>query len=149
MGREVRRVAPDWVHPRDSSRRYSPRHEGAYQDAARDWYAEAAAFEPSCGCDYYHEYAGPPPEEDSYMYETAPDPATLTHFQMYENTSEGTPISPVFADIETLAHWLADTEASAFGSMTATYEEWLATCRRGWAPTMVIDFGIIKPGVGQ
>jgi len=56
---------------------------------------------------------------------------------MYENTSEGTPISPPFETPEELARWLADNNASAFGGMTATYEQWLATCKGLYAPSMV------------
>jgi len=44
---------------------------------------------------------------------------------MYETCTEGTPISPVMDSLETLARWLADNGASAFGEMTATYEQWL------------------------
>lgn len=58
---------------------------------------------------------------------------------MYENTSEGTPISPVFETPEALARWLADNNASAFGGMGATYEQWLATCREGFAPSAVFS----------
>lgn len=57
---------------------------------------------------------------------------------MYENTSEGTPISPAFETPEELAHWLADNGASAFGSETASYESWLRICRGGFAPGMII-----------
>jgi hypothetical protein len=60
-------------------------------------------------------------------------------YQMWETVSEGSPISPVFATPEELARWLADTGASAFGDMTATYEQWLATCKKGWAPSAVLS----------
>lgn len=48
----------------------------------------------------YEEYAGPRPDASDYM----PDwpEAERTHYQMYENTSEGTPISPVMATPEDL-----------------------------------------------
>jgi hypothetical protein len=63
-------------------------------------------------------------------------PAHLrTHFQMYENTTEGTPISRPFATAEELARWLADHGASASGARMASYEQWLATIRDGSAPT--------------
>jgi hypothetical protein len=45
----------------------------------------------------------------------------------------------VFWTIEELARWLADHNASAFGGSTATYEQWLATCKRGWVPSAVSD----------
>lgn len=46
-------------------------------------------------------------------------------WQMWETTSEGSPMSPVFATPEELAAWLARTGASTFGSHTATTAEWL------------------------
>ena len=71
------------------------------------------------------------PDPADYMPEFA-DPQGWC---MYETTSEGTPISPVLESPEALARWLADNGASAFGSMTATYDQWLATCLSGWAPS--------------
>ena len=46
-------------------------------------------------------------------------------WQMWENMSEGSPISPVFETPEALARWLSDTGASSFGGMTESYETWL------------------------
>ncbi len=147
MGRELRRVAADWQHPKDErTGRYVPKFDGSYQKAAADWHAGYAAFKPDDICKHYWEYANTP-DEDGYMYYAPPDPETLTHFQMYETTSEGTPISPVFASVEELARWLADTGASAFGRMTATYEEWLATCKRGWAMSAAIGPNGLTSGV--
>lgn len=149
MGRELRRVTPDWDHPLDSAGRPRPLYNGSYAEAAREYEAEAAAYVQ--GPDMpatYAEWDGDPPKPDDYMYPgEAPDPATLTHVQMYEDTSEGTPISPVFATIEELARWLADSGASAFGYMTATYEEWLATCQRGWVPSAMVGPGGMVSGV--
>ena len=67
-----------------------------------------------------------------------------THYQMYETTSEGTPISPVMETPEALARWLADNGASAFGKMTATYAQWLNMITGdGCAPSAAF-----VPGVG-
>lgn len=66
---------------------------------------------------------------------------------MYETTSKGTPISPVMASPEELAHWLADNRANTFANFTATYEQWLAVCRDGWAPSMVASRGHLMSGV--
>lgn len=80
----------------------------------------------------YEDWAGACP--------TAPNPADhmpewtekqATHYQMYETTSEGTPISPVFATPEELARWLADTGASTFADDTADYDTWLKMIERG------------------
>jgi len=67
--------------------------------------------------------------------------AERTHFMMYEDTSEGTPISPAFATPEELARWLADNGASAFAGETATFDQWLAMIHRGSsiASAMIID----------
>jgi hypothetical protein len=75
----------------------------------------------------------PPPNGDGY--------------QMWEDTSEGSPISPVFETPELLARWLADNGASSFGNDTATYEQWLPVCRGAWAPSMVMRDGVLTSGV--
>ena len=54
-------------------------------------------------------------------------------WQMWETTSEGSPLSPVCDTSEDLAKWLTDNGASAFGGMTATYEQWLAMIGEGSA----------------
>ncbi len=68
-------------------------------------------------------------------------------FQMWETTSEGSPISPAFETPEELARWLADNRASAFGRSTATYEQWLAMIHEGWAPSAVCDAKGFRSGV--
>jgi hypothetical protein len=75
------------------------------------------------------------PKPEHYM----PDwpEAERTHFMMYEDTSEGTPISPAFETPEKLAQWLVDNKASAFGGETATYEGWLRVARGGYACSAV------------
>ena len=66
---------------------------------------------------------------------------------MWETTSEGSPISPVFETPEELARWLADTNASAFGREGASYESWLGMIRGGWAPSLIIDEKGMRSGV--
>ncbi len=75
------------------------------------------------------------------------DPPAGDGWQMWETTSEGSPISPVFKTPEELAHWLADTKASAMGNSTASYESWLAMIHEGWAPSMVSDATGLHTGV--
>lgn len=60
-------------------------------------------------------------------------------FQMWEITSEGSPISPICDSPEDLAQWLADNGASASGSLTADYETWLKMIRVGYAPSAVFS----------
>jgi hypothetical protein len=131
MGREVRRVPKDWRHPIDENTgRLRPLSDGYAHDAA-EFLAKANAEGLQAAVDYF----GRAPNAEDYM----PDwPETeRTHLMMYENTSEGTPISPAFETPEELARWLADNKASAFGSMTATYEQWLSMAKAGWAPSMI------------
>lgn len=66
-------------------------------------------------------------------------------YQMFETTSgEGSAISPVKTTPEELACWLVDNKASAFGDMTASYEEWLATINAGGSCGSLL----IAPGKG-
>ena len=121
MGREVRRVPATWEHPKDASGNYVPMHEHfTYNDeeveeGLRDGWL-----------------SGSPPHYDVPVMPQWPD-SERTHYQMYEDTSEGTPISPIMESPETLARWLVDNHASAFADNTASYESWLAVCRGGFA----------------
>lgn len=142
MGREVRRVPKDWQHPKDERGRYVPMYPGSwYADRVREW--EDAVRER--GLQGAIDWTGGPPSRGRYMPMWTD--AEADHLMMYEDTSEGTPISPPFKTPEELARWLADNNASAFGGMTATYEQWLGTAKRGWAPSMVISGGVMESGV--
>lgn len=155
MGRMVRKVPANWEHPREPDGSYKPMYDRTYKDAANEWMSEcmlwcnmehpgqAKAWGKDCA--YYWEYAGMPPKDECYRPEWKEE--ERTHYMMYEDTSEGTPISPAFSTPEELAHWLTDTGASAFGDMTASYDQWLIICRGKWAPGIVIKNGIMKSGV--
>jgi hypothetical protein len=163
MGREVRRVRGDWQHPKEwkagvrgLEERYKPLFPGEnYRRRVDEWDEECAKWkagwrpehcdDPESQAMYYEQWAGQRPHRDDYM----PDWPTeqRTHLMMYEDTSEGTPISPAFKTPEELARWLADNGASAFGDMTASYEQWLAVARGAWAPSLVITDGHMQSGV--
>ena len=140
MGREVRRVQANWQHPMDDREIYTPLQDG-YEEDARGFLIKANQEGLQEAVDYY----GLAPDKNNYM----PDwfESERTHYIMYENVSEGTPISPVFATPEELARWLADTGASAFGSMKADYEHWLRVAQGGYAPSMLRQGGRIESGV--
>ena len=153
MGREVRRVPADWQHPkhwasgmRGPEERYKPLSPGEqYQQRVDEWDEECAKWKAGWRPDdctdaesramTYEQYSDQRPHRDDYMPNWPAE--QRTHLMMYEDTSEGTPISPAFATPEELARWLADTNASAFGSDGASYEAWLRIARGGWAPSMV------------
>lgn len=150
MGREVRRVPENWEHPRqEGCKEYQPLYDEDYDTVAAKWLADAVSWSqgqhPDQSADwaksakdskYFWEWEGEPP--DKKYYRPAWPTKTRTHLQMYETCTEGTPISPVMETPEELARWLADNDASAFGDMTATYEQWLAVCKDGWAPSAVM-----------
>lgn len=152
MGREVRKVPANWEHPKDDRGQFIPLYGRSFSEKASNWDKEHAKWQEGFRSDFaggweekdegdasmsYEDYAGPRPVESDYM----PDwpESERTHFQMYEDTSEGTPISPPMESPETLARWLADNGASAFAGQKATYEQWLSTCRSGWAPSAVMS----------
>ena len=83
----------------------------------------------------YEQYSGQRPHRDDYMPNWPA--AQRTHLMMYEDTSEGTPISPAFETPEELARWLVDNKVSAFGDATASYEGWLRVARGGFAYSAV------------
>lgn len=137
MSRELRRVPADWQHPKDERGHYRPLYDASFADQAAEWKEGFAAWERGerpdyCDADYkgeFWEWDSGPPDRESYRPNWTEE--QMTHFQMYETCSEGTPISPVFDTIEKVARWCADNRVSAFADMTATYEQWLATCRQG------------------
>jgi hypothetical protein len=164
MGREIRMIPRGWEHPRKVNGDYIPLMKGPWSKYAAEWDEEAAHWKRGEELDYstwpekrifkprtttesdtYEEYAGARPVQSEYMPEWPNGTATM--LVMYEDTSEGTPISPAFETPEELAQWLTKTNASAFGGMTATYEQWLATCKAGWSVGMVMENGRIMSGV--
>jgi len=85
------------------------------------------------GCVEYAKIKGIPIDEDGCpkfnvfygLPEKLPvDPPTGDGFQMWENTSEGSPQSPVFKTLDELCEWCAEN-ATAFGLYhKASVEEW-------------------------
>lgn len=161
MGREVRRVPANWKHPQDERGNYTPLFDGAaYQRRVTEWDTENAKWLEGFRSDYsggwkpieekyqgmsYSEWAGSRPIQSDYMPDW-PD-AEKTHLMMYETCTEGTPISPAFTTAEELAQWLADNGTSAFGRMTATYEQWLGTIGVGSTFSALFDGQEVKSGV--
>lgn len=122
MGREIRRVIPNWEHPKKEypnhqtmrmEEGYQPLYDRCYREAADEWRREfaeweggerAAHFEES-GTDYeFWDWNGMPPDKNYYRPEWKPE--EMTWFQVYETVSEGTPVTPAFATQEELADYL-------------------------------------------
>ena len=116
--REVRPVPLDWQHPREPGTYSdgSPRYRPLYSRASMLSHLE---FNADC-----------PPDEltdvdpDDYMPEMAG--GTPYGYQLYETTTEGTPVSPVFPSLQELAAWCEDG-ATVFARFKWTREQWLAS----------------------
>jgi hypothetical protein len=136
--RELRRVPKDWAHPRMANGHYLPLFNEPYERAIEKWIAARDNFakgldedgmplsEEAKGCTF-EDWHGSEPQPDEYRPNWPEE--TMTHFQMYETCSEGTPISPVLESPEAVARWCADNRASAFGDNVAPYEWWLRVCQ--------------------
>lgn len=139
MTREVRKVPAGWVHPSDGFYPngqvcYDPLFDGAtfaakaaaWDKCAAEWargefpgYAtEESKLKP------YEDWDGPRPVPEHYMPLWTEE--ERTHYVLYETTTEGTPLSPVFATEEDLACWAAEHCAAAYyPNRRLTYEDWL------------------------
>jgi hypothetical protein len=143
--REVRRVPPGWEHPKDERDRFQPMYDEPFVPVMQEWIAEFQAALRDGAADYNGDRISmetwlddsPPPDPKYYRPDWPEESRTM--LMMYECTSEGTPISPAFETPEALARWLTDTGASAFASLTMTYEQWLAVCLGGYCPPVVMS----------
>lgn len=107
-GREVRRVPKDWVHPTAWD---------TYDARKGPWFVPLQNRDM---LQYYEE--GEEIDEKDFMPDWKPE--EMTHYQMYESVSEGTPLSPVMETPEELAQWLVDHKAGFFGYDTTDRETW-------------------------
>jgi len=112
MGREIRRVPPNWEHPKDKQGRFKPIFNSSFENAASQWKNDFISWEFG-GRPHYNsegdeqlefwEYYGGPPDRKYYrIYQDE----EATWFPVYENVSEGTPVTPPFATKEELVEYL-------------------------------------------
>ncbi len=133
MGREIRMVPPGWDHPKGPNGRYIPLFYGGggeferrakkYAEGKAKWDSGEDANRDRFPALSYTDWAGKAPDPDDYMLVGVPEEA-CTLYQLYENTSEGTPVGPPFATLEEVANH-AEVNATTFGHFRATKEEWL------------------------
>lgn len=143
MGRELRKVPAGWDHPKTSDGKFQPMFNEFYGDAMdtwikahNDWLAGTHSDlidDPSLKEKYpfYAMYHGGCPDVEYYHTKKYTE-AELTHIQLYETTSEGTPKGPVFRadEFEKLCEWAA-VNATTFASFKATKEEWMKMLSNG------------------
>lgn len=109
-------MPPGWEHPRNEHGRHIPLFE-----------SDASA---------YGQLGEDPPDaagQPLVMPGWAPEEATC--YQVYENVTEGTPVSPVFDSLDGMRDWLADQ-----GYSRRAAEGFF---RRGRVPTLVVADGEI------
>jgi len=139
MGREIRKVPANWEHPKNENGKYIPLFGRNFSKELAEWEAEHAQWEKGLRSDFnggwkpregeclnmtFEEWNGEKPLKEDYMPEWKNE--ELTHIQLYESTSEGTPISPVFlaTEIEKLCEYAAEN-CSTFASFKASKEDWM------------------------
>lgn len=123
MSRCVRQVPPNWEHPKDRGKFIPLGPADEYEDDLENFNESVEQFGKvealfKFGCK---------PEPSHYMPKWKPEEAT--HFQLYETTSEGTPLSPIFATHQDLARWCVDNDITIFGRRTAPYDVWMRVAR--------------------
>lgn len=111
-------VPADWSHPKDEKGCYIPmlehfnyNEEEVLEGLKDGWLTDDP---PNYGCDVMPQW----------------DATERTHMQLYETTSEGTPLGPVFDNLDDLCEWAADN-ATTFGPHTASAAEWKEMLGRG------------------
>jgi hypothetical protein len=155
MGREIRRVPPNWEHPKETKGQYErgqfvikevyiPLYDISFNESAKEWLDELALWlegkhdsqlEPdSTANNYprtirgYTDYYEKFPNADHYRPEW--DEADCTAYQIYETVSEGTPVSPVFQTEQEIIDWLVD-RGHSLNSATQFV-------KHKWAPSMLM-----------
>ncbi len=172
MGREIRRVPPNWQHPLKEScphyptcdqMCYQPKYEQNIDDALNEWLKDFDRvragnmddFEKTC----YASLAewikdNPPPDLDYYVNYKKEE---ATWYQVYQTVSEGSPVTPPFATQEELIDYLVENgdfwdqeRAKRDGYKFEGYSRNVAekfVMGSGWVPSMVMTGGVIKQGI--
>lgn len=128
MGRELRRVPMDFNYPKNRV------WYGFYIDSINT--CMSTKNEKYCDqCRRMAKIKGIPftdykcPDFDTYLKEPMEkiknllSPPEGDGYQLWETTSEGSPVSPVFGTLDELCEW-CETNATTFGNFKATKEQW-------------------------
>lgn len=98
-------------------------------------------------CQYCSGVGVHPTFDERYNAWEEEEPPTGDGWQLWEDVTEGSPISPVFATKELLARWLSEHGERGSGRNCYTYETWLAFLGEGYAPSFVMANGGFMAGV--
>lgn len=139
MGRQLRKVAANWEHPKNKEGNYIPLFDGKdFQRLLDNWIEGKKQWDKGFRSDWnggwikkeeneldltYRDWNGSKPKKKDYMPEWNEN--ELTHIQLYENTSEGTPQTIPFKidELEKLCEY-ASEHATIWGHSKMTKEEW-------------------------
>jgi len=158
MGREIRRVPPNWNHPVDSrSGQLKPMFDETFEQASTEWKNEFAEYYTAINGDYYQEdrkaddgtpwefweWSGDPPNREYYRPWKDEE---ATWYQVWETVSEGTPVSPPFETKEELIEYLVkegdfwDQKRREGGWDREAATKFVGT---GWAVSFMVNDGVI------
>ena len=115
MGREVRRVPPDWEHPTDEDGNWIPVLDRPYDPMATDELGD-----PYGAIDHRPNWT----DEER------------THYQWYENVSEGTPMSPPFSTKARLVQFIVENGDPVYGDITKEQAEYFV--EHEYAPSFIV-----------
>lgn len=124
MGREIRRVPLDWEHPKDVNGNYIPHYD-------QDLDSAKSSYNPDDGESFY---------EESYRLRKW-DEQEAVGYQLYESTSEGTPLSPVFETTDDLIEYI--TNDGDFWGNVWSKSSCDSLLKYGSAPTLLVANGIL------
>jgi hypothetical protein len=141
MSKEIRRVPKNWEHPKNEDGKYIPLYNESFQTAFADWYDGLQRWLNGQSEDYddrfytrdargYTEYAGQSPDPEHYRIEDWTDEEAKC-YQIYQTVSEGSPVSPVFENLEAMELWLIE---QGYGKQAAQN-----FCKQGWAMSASFD----------
>jgi hypothetical protein len=166
MGREIRRVPPNWRHPKRNPDRNPYRHTGlqpmydcTFERRFAEWLEDFDRIRAGDLTDIQREVyprgladwlcdEGQPIDPDYYRPWKDEE---ATWFQLWETVSEGTPVSPPFATKEELADHLAEHGDGGWGASRpggwGKERAYAFVMGDGWAPSMVLVGGQMMSGV--
>ena len=149
MGRELRRVPMDFDYPLHMV------WHGYLIGNVRTCFEESVYGERLCNsCKTTAKVKGVPftsfgcPDWDEYLKEPIKKlkemlaPPVGEGYQLWETTSEGSPISPVFATIDELCEW-CENGATIIGSVKLSKEEWKKSLVEPDSPVLYESNGIV------
>lgn len=158
MGREIRRVIPNWEHPKTKNGdQYQPMFDRTFEEECKKWIEGFESWIDGTHPDFeeygdkyaYWEWEGNPPDRKYYLPHRTDEEATW--YQLYETVSEGTPVSPPFETKKELIDYLVENGdfwcQGRPDERPPTREQATRLVEGGWAPSMIMVHGGPNSGI--